>query len=544
MQREQMAFDVVIVGAGPAGLSAACRLKQQAPELSVCVLEKGAAVGSHILSGALFDPIALDELFPDWQQRQVPIGLPVSEDQVLYLGKQRTTRLPNWTIPKGLHNQGSYILSLGAMCQWLAEQAANLGVEIFTGFAAQQICFDPEDRVTGVITGDMGVDRDGQPKAEYMPGIELKASATLFAEGSRGHLGKQLIAHYQLDRGKTAQHYALGFKEIWRVDACQHHPGRVQHTFGMPLSNQASGGGFVYHAEDDQLFVGLVIDLNYRDPHLDPFQEFQAFKRHPAIASQLQGGERLSYGARSLTKGGWSSLPEMAFPGGLLIGCDAGTLDNSRLKGSHCAMKSGMLAADQIAEQLTEETTESASNIAFSSRLQGSWLGRDLIRARNATAHIHRFGNLIGGGLNWLEQSLLGYRPLWNCRDEQPDFGSLQPSRTGQQKSYQAPDRQLSFDRPSSLFLANIAHEEDQPCHLTLRNKDIPIQQNLAQYDEPAQRYCPAGVYEIIQVEGHPQLQINAQNCLHCKCCDIKDPAQNINWIAPEGGSGPNYVNM
>ena len=542
MERETMEFDVVIVGAGPSGLAAACRLKQQDPELMVCVVEKGSEVGAHILSGALFEPRALTELFPDWQERGAPLHTAVQKDELYLLSENSQKALPNWAIPKPMHNDGNYIISLGNLCRWLAEQAESLGVEIYPGFAAAQVVYGDDDRVLGIQTGDMGLDKDGQPGPQHEPGMQLLAKHTLFAEGCRGHLGKELLARFNLAEGKDPQHYAIGFKELWQIPAEQHQPGLVIHSSGWPLDETASGGAFLYHLEDNLVSVGLIIDLNYRDPYLSPFDEFQRMKQHPLFAQYLKGGERISYGARAIAKGGLNALPETVFAGGMLIGCDAGTLNFAKIKGSHTAMKSGMLAAEAIIAERQGDTPLSADS--FNARFKASWLYDELYRARNFGPALHKWGPLLGGAYNWLEQNLFAGKLPWTLSDPKADYLQLEPAAQHHPRQYPKPDGQLSFDKLSSVFISNTNHEENQPCHLQLKDATIPISVNLPQYAEPAQRYCPAGVYEVIEEEGQPRFQINAQNCIHCKTCDIKDPSQNIRWVTPEGTGGPNYPNM
>ncbi|WP_371379555.1 electron transfer flavoprotein-ubiquinone oxidoreductase [Thalassotalea aquiviva] len=544
-----MEFDVVIVGAGPAGLSTACKLMQLAQqneqELLVCVVEKGSEVGAHILSGAVLEPKALDELFPDWQDRGAPLNTPVTADQMVYLtNAQKSITLPNFCVPKTMHNQGNYIVSMGNVCRWLAEQAESMGVEIFPGFAAQEVIIE-DNKVAGIITGDMGLDKHGQAKDSYMPGMELRAKYTVFAEGCRGHLGKELISHFDLDKGKSVQHYGIGFKEIWDIDPSLHQPGLVVHTAGWPLTQGTTGGGYLYHAENNQVFVGLIVDLNYSNPHLSPFDEFQRMKHHPAIAQYLTGGKRVSYGARALTKGGYHSLPKMTMPGGLLIGCDAGTVNFAKIKGNHTAMKSGLLAAETVYEALSKGDPGGQELTQFSDRFENSWLYHELYNSRNFGPAIHQLGTLLGGVYNTLDQNLFNGNLPFNFKDEHADHLQLKEAKDADKIAYSKPDGILSFDRLSSVFLSNTNHEEEQPCHLKLKDKNIPITVNLAKYDEPAQRYCPAGVYEITRSEaGDASLIINAQNCIHCKTCDIKDPSQNITWVAPEGAGGPNYPNM
>ena len=549
VERESMAFDVVIVGAGPAGLSAACRLMQQAQaaeqELTVCVVEKGAEVGAHILSGAVIAPRALDELFPDWAERGAPLTTAVTEDQIYLLkDAHQARRIPNRLTPKTMHNEGNYIASLGNLCRWLAEQAEALGVEIFPGFAAAEVLYHADGSVKGVATGDMGVGRDGQPKDSYMPGMELHARYTLFTEGCRGHLGKQLIERFALDKDADPQHYGLGIKELWDVDPDKHQPGLVLHGAGWPLDGDTNGGFFLYHGDNHQVVVGLIIDLNYANPWLSPFDEFQRMKQHPLLAQYLEGGKRVSYGARAIAKGGFNSLPKMTFPGGLLLGCDAGTLNFSRIKGTHTAMKSGMLAAEAVFEALAAGDEGGQELTAFSEKFRQSWLYDELYRSRNFGPALHKLGTLLGGGFNVLEQNLFGGKLPLTLHDRHVDHAQLKPADQCRRIEYPKPDGVLSFDKLSSVFLSNTNHEEDQPCHLQLQDPAIPLERNLPTWAEPAQRFCPAGVYEVLEEAEGPRFQINAQNCLHCKTCDIKDPSQNITWGVPEGGGGPAYPNM
>ncbi|MFC4654438.1 MULTISPECIES: electron transfer flavoprotein-ubiquinone oxidoreductase [Rheinheimera] len=543
-----MDVDVVIVGAGPAGLSCAIRLMQQAKaagtDLQIVVVEKGSEVGAHILSGAVLETRALNELLPDWQSMGAPITAAVSTDHIYLLNNaEKATRMPNWLVPKTMHNEGNYIVSMGNVCRWLAQQAESLGVEVFPGFPAAELIIE-DHVVKGIVTGDMGIGADGQPKDSFTPGMELRARYTVFAEGCRGHLGKQLIQQFQLDEGKTPQHYALGFKEIWDIPAEQHQPGLVVHSAGWPLDINTGGGGYLYHAENQQVVVGLIIDLNYSNPHLSPFEEFQRYKQHPALKQYLQGGKRVSYGARAIAKGGYNSLPKMSFPGGLLVGCDAGTLNFAKIKGNHTAMKSGMLAAESLFSAL--QAGRGADDVTeFASHFEQSWLFDELFRSRNFGPALHKFGTLMGGAFNVLDQNLFGGKLPLTIKDWGKDHQSLKLASESDPIQYAKPDGILSFDRLSSVYLSNTNHEEDQPCHLKLSDSSIPVQVNLALYDEPAQRYCPAGVYEIVgQDSGEARLQINAQNCIHCKTCDIKDPKQNIQWVTPEGAGGPNYPNM
>lgn len=543
-----MEFDVVIVGAGPAGLSSAIRLMQQAKatqtELTVCVVEKGSEVGAHILSGAVFEPRALNELFPNWRDLDAPLGVPVTHDDI-YLLKSDTKAqaIPHFAVPKTMHNSGNYIVSMGNICRWLAQQAENLGVEIFPGFSAASVIVE-DNVVKGIVTGDMGLDKHGEQKSSFVAGMELRAKYTLFAEGCRGHLGKQLIEQYQLDAGKTPQHYALGFKEIWDIDPNKHQAGLVLHSAGWPLTD-ASGGGYLYHAQDNQVVVGLIVDLNYSNPHLSPFDEFQRYKHHPIISQYLAGGKRVCYGARAIAKGGLNSLPKMSFPGGLLIGCDAGTLNFAKIKGNHTAMKSGMLAAESVFAALKQGDAGGQDLTSFADAFAQSWLYDELYRSRNFGPAMHKFGSILGGAFNMLDQNWFNGKLPFTLKDMTLDHAQMKLASAAPMINYPKPDQVLSFDKLSSVFLSNTNHEEEQPCHLQLLDTTIPISVNYAKYAEPAQRYCPAGVYEIVAADtAEPKLQINAQNCIHCKTCDIKDPSQNIRWVTPEGAGGPNYPNM
>ena len=551
VERESMEFDVVIVGAGPSGLAAACRLMQQASEaeqeLSVCVVEKGSEVGAHILSGAIFEPRALQELFPDWEERGAPLTTPASRDEVYLLkDAEKGQKLPNALVPPSMHNTGGemprYVISAGNLCRWLAEQAEGLGVEIFPGFAAQEAIVE-EGVVKGILIGDMGVGADGQPKDGHMPGMELRARYTLFAEGARGHIGKRLIEEYRLDAGKDPQHYGIGLKELWDVPAEQHEPGLVLHGSGWPLDKHTHGGWFLYHGDNQQVVVGLIMDLSYQNPWLSPFDEFQRMKHHPVLAKHLEGGKRVAYGARAIAKGGLNCLPKMTFPGGLLIGCDAGTLNFAKIKGLHTAMKSGLVAAETVFEAISAGDEGGQELTAFTDKWESSWAFAELKESASFGPAIHKYGTVFGGAYNFADQLLRGKLP--NVHDTTPDHAALKPASEFEKIDYPKPDGKLSFDKPSSVFLSNTNHEEDQPCHLKLADPELPIRDNLPEYAEPAQRYCPAGVYEVVEGDdGKPRFQINFQNCVHCKTCDIKDPAQNITWVAPEGGGGPNYPNM
>jgi electron-transferring-flavoprotein dehydrogenase len=544
--REAMDYDVLIVGAGPAGLAAAIRLKQLAEikgqEISVCVLEKGSEPGAHILSGAVMDPNAITELFPDWKERGAPLNTPVSEDRFLFLTESGAMRTPNWLLPACFQNHGNYIVSLANVVRWLAQQAEALGVEIFPGFAAAEVLYDDQGAVTGVATGNMGVDKQGEATAEFQLGMELRAKYTLFAEGARGHLGKQLIANHQLDAGKDPQTYAIGIKELWEVDPSRHQPGLVIHTAGWPLDNDTYGGSFLYHLENHQVAVGYVVGLAYQNPHLSPFEEFQRYKTHPAIRGFFEGGKRLSYGARAITAGGLQSLPKLTFPGGALLGCDAGFLNASRIKGSHAAMKSGMLAADAAFDAVAAGRAQDELK-AYTTAFETSWLHEELHVARNFKPAMSK-GLYVGTLLVGIDQVLFRGKAPWTLHHQHADHECLRPASAFQPIAYPRPDNVLTFDRLSSVFISNTNHNEHQPAHLTLKDTSVPVAVNLANYAGPEQRYCPAGVYEYVQDDGKPRLQINAQNCVHCKTCDIKDPTQNIVWVTPEGGGGPNYANM
>ncbi len=549
MQRESMEFDVVIVGAGPAGLSAACKIMQlaneQEREISVVVLEKGSEVGAHILSGAVLETRALDELFPDWKALEAPVNTQVERDEVyFYISPQKAIKIPHWLIPKPMHNDGNFIVSVGNLCRWLAEQAEALGVEVFPGFAANEILYHEDGRIKGVATGDMGIAGDGTQKPSYEQGMELHAKFTLFSEGSRGQLGKELITRFELDSHTDTQHYGLGIKELWEIDEKKSQPGLVIHGTGWPLTESgSSGGAFLYHLDDNLVSIGLITDLSYNNPYISPFEEFQRFKTHSGISHTLSAGKRIAYGARAITKGGLNALPKMTMPGALLLGCDAGTLNFAKIKGTHTAMKTGILAAEFLLDKLSTDNTDFDTS-EFEDLFKQSWVYEELYTARNFGPAIHKFGLWIGGAYNWLEQNFFkGKLPL-TLRDTVPDHDSLKPANQSRVIDYPKPDGILTFDRLSSVFLSNTNHEEDQPSHLRLSDTSIPLTKNLSEWAEPAQRYCPAGVYEIVESDGEKQFKINSQNCVHCKTCDIKDPSQNITWVAPEGGGGPNYPNM
>ena len=540
IQRESMEYDVVIVGAGPAGLSTSIKLKQINPDLNICILEKGSEVGAHILSGNVFETRALDELIPDWREKNAPIKTKVKKEKFLFLGKKNSLSWPTWLLPSVQKNHNNYIISLANLCRWLATQAEDLGVEIFPGFAASKIIYDEDNKVIGVQTGDMGIDKAGNNKDSFEPGLIINAKVTVFSEGCRGHLGKEVISKFKLDSNKSPQQYGIGFKEIWEISEDQHDEGLVMHTAGWPLDNSTYGGSFCYHAEKKQIFIGYVIGLDYQNPYLSPYDEFQRFKTHPAISKILKGGKRISYGARALIEGGLQSLPKMHMPGALLIGCDAGTLNMPKIKGSHTAMKSGMIAAETINEFISNDKPLSE----YENKFKKSWAHQELYTARNVKPSFQ--WSLIPAIIfTGIDQILFrGYLPF-TLKHSHADHESLIPANKAKRIDYPKYDGEITFDKTSSVYLTGTNHEADQPVHLKLKDPDLPINYTLNEYDEPAQRYCPAGVYEVDRADpNNPKFVINAQNCIHCKTCDIKEPSQNITWVTPEGAGGPNYANM
>ena len=549
--RDAMEYDVVIVGAGPAGLAAAIRLKQLATaksqELSVVVIEKGSEPGAHILSGAVMDPIAINELIPDWKERGAPLNQPVTADEVLFLTETGATKTPQALIPDCFHNHGNYVISLGSVVRWMGEQAEALGVEIFPGFTAAEVLYHDDSSVKGIATGNQGVGKDGEPSDSFQIGMELHGKYTLFAEGARGHLGKQLIAKYKLDEGKDPQSYGIGIKELWEIDPAKHQPGLVVHTAGWPMNADTYGGGFLYHLEDNKVTLGFVTGLDYKNPWLSPFEEMQRWKTHPSIRQYLEGGKRLGYGARAITAGGLLSLPKTVFPGGALIGCDAGYLNAARIKGSHAAIKTGMLAAEAAFEALAAGRQQDELK-AYPAAFESSWLHAELDKSRNFKQWFKKgvyVGSVMTGIEQWLLPKLGFAAPPWTIHREKADHLYLRPAAECEKIEYPKPDGVITFDRLSSVFISNTNHEEHQPAHLTLKDARVPVEINLAKYAGPESRYCPAGVYEFVKnANGSDRLQINAQNCVHCKTCDIKDPTQNIVWVTPEGGGGPNYAGM
>jgi electron-transferring-flavoprotein dehydrogenase len=542
MSRESMQYDVLVVGGGPAGLAAAIRLKQLSSDLSVCVIEKGSEIGAHILSGAVMDPRAITELFPDWQAKGAPLGVPVSEDRFLFLTEKGAARTPNWLLPGCFRNHGNYVISLGNLCRWLGQQAESLGVEIFAGFAGAEVLYDDKGAVRGVATGDMGVNRKGEKTDAFQPGVELLARYTFFAEGCRGHLGRQLEAKYNLREGADPQVYGIGLKELWEVRPELHQPGLVVHSAGWPLEPDTYGGSFLYHFENNLVAVGFVVGLAYTNPYLSPYEEFQRYKTHPAIRGFLEGGKRIAYGARAIAAGGLQSLPRLVFPGGCLLGDDAGLLNASRIKGSHAAIKSGMAAAEAAHAALQAGRGGDTLN-AYPEALGTSWLFDELHRARNFKPWMAK-GLYLGSLMFGIDQIVFRGKAPWTLRHKHADHETLRRKEEARPIAYPKPDGKLTFDRLTSVSFSNTNHAEDQPVHLTLKDASVPVDVNLALYDAPEQRYCPAGVYEIVRDGGAPRLQINAQNCVHCKTCDIKDPTQNIVWVVPEGGGGPNYSSM
>lgn len=545
IERESMEFDVVIIGGGPAGLAAACRLMQLDENLSVVVVEKGSEIGAHILSGNVFEPTGLNELFPDWEAKGAPVKTAVSGDRVHYLtSKTGAMPVPGLFLPRPMHNHGNYIISLGQLCQWMAEQAEAVGVNVFPGFAASEVLYDDDGRVKGVATSDMGVGKDGAHKSSYQAGYELLGKYTIFAEGVRGNLSEQLMDKFDLRAEADPQHYGIGFKEVWEIDPKLHEEGLVVHTAGWPLDSHTEGGGFLYHAANNKVFAGFIIALNYKNPHLAPFDEFQRWKLHPKIRRYLDGGERVAYGARAVNKGGYQSLPKLTFPGGMLVGCGAGFLNGVKIKGAHTAIKTGMLAAESVQKALASSDTAAAELTDFEENVKASWAYKELYKGRNFGPGLHKFGSFWGAAFAFIDQNIFFGKLPFTWRNTEPDHESLAKASESKVIEYPKPDGTITFDRLSSVFLSSTNHEEDQPSHLQLKDDSIPLSFNLPEFDEPAQRYCPAGVYEVVEEGGEKVFKISAANCVHCKTCDIKDPKQNIVWTVPEGGGGPNYSNM